>query len=442
MSTSDDKALGSWYGMAVGDALGQSVKGLKPETVKQYFKTVDAYHDVKPHIGKGVKRYRMKGLYGVQTQAALAVSEVLLATKKPAPEAIADVLMRMGANGPEGYFGVFRRPEGCFYKTVESFLNRMDMAKSNEPYAFGATFSVALPIAAYMKRNSVTFRTQCVELARLFSIHPWEIVGTALTGFLVTRCLELQSASQPGALKHLFGDAVAFCEEVETLLQVEHGDAWHAVEKDPQAFSKTLRELETRYEPGQCDALGKWIAENASRFTGVDIVHPTQGHALTLLPFALLMLVDVPGGFGAVLTATLNYGREADKLGALAGAWAGALYGFDAIPDAWRSGLVNAKEIKARGEALARRKSWKGDKDLVAMELGLTNKEAEERRKFLPKETKKTAKKPAPLDDLWLGEEPRESISQLKEDPYKWRQFERDKAKKKRDRRRNPGFPE
>ena len=71
MSDLKDKILGSWMGMAIGDALGQSVKGLKPETVKQYFKQVDTYHDVRPFIGKGIKQYRMAGLYGVQTQRAL-----------------------------------------------------------------------------------------------------------------------------------------------------------------------------------------------------------------------------------------------------------------------------------------------------------------------------------------------------------------------------------
>ena len=57
----EDKILGSWFGMAVGDAMGQSVKGLKPETVKQYFKQVDGYKDVRPYIGKGIKQYRMPG---------------------------------------------------------------------------------------------------------------------------------------------------------------------------------------------------------------------------------------------------------------------------------------------------------------------------------------------------------------------------------------------
>ncbi|CAI2719538.1 ADP-ribosylglycohydrolase family protein [Nitrospina watsonii] len=442
MTDLNDKALGSWYGMAVGDALGQSVKGLKPETVKQFFKQVDAYHDVKAFLGKGVKRYRMQGLYGVQTQAALAVSEVLLTTKKAHPEAIADVLMRMGANGPEGYYGVFRRPEGCFYKTVESFPNRAQIMTSDDPYAYGAGFSIAIPIAVFMKRDSVTFRTQCVEAARLFSRHPWELVGTALAGYLVTRCLELEPGEQPGALKHLFAEASAFCEEVEASLQGEQAELWHAVEKDGAAFSQTLRQLDQRYTPGESAACGRWIAENASHFCGMAITHPTQGHALTLLPFALLMLVEGRNGFEAVVTATLNHGREADKLGALVGAWAGALYGYDAISSAWQSGLVNAKEIKARGESLARRKMLKGDKDLVAMELGLTNKEAEERKRFLPKEAKKTAKAAGVLDDLWLEEEPQDTFAQLKEDPYKRRKFERDKAKKKRDRRRKPDILE
>lgn len=440
MSDIDDKALGSWYGMAVGDALGQSVKGLKPETVKQYFKQVDAYHDVKPFVGKGIKRYRMQGLYGVQTQAALAVSEVLLATKKADPAAVADVLLRMSANGPEGYFGVFRRPEGCFYRAVESFPNRPDMAKSEDPHAFGAGFSLALPIAVFMKKNSVTFRAQCLGVARLLSRHPWELVGTVLAGYLVTRCFELDPPERPGALGILFADAARFCEEVETHLQEEHGDVWNGIEADPAAFSKTLRGLGERYAPGEGEACRKWIAGNASALTGREIVHPSQGHALTLLPLALLMLAETPGGFDAVLTATLNLGREADKLGTLTGAWAGALYGFEAIPPAWKSGLVNAKEIKARGEALARRKGWKGGKDLVTMELGLTSKEAEERKRFLPKEAKKPEKKKASLDDLWLEEEPRETLSQLKEDPYKWRQFERDKSRRKRDRRKKPGF--
>ena len=127
-----DRVLGSWFGMAVGDALGQSVKGLKPETVKQYFQRVDDFKDTKPWIGKGIKRYRMKGLYGVQTQQALAVADSLLAKRKLDRADIADTLVRMSASGSDGYFGVFRRPEGCFYRAVQSLPNRSDPLQAED----------------------------------------------------------------------------------------------------------------------------------------------------------------------------------------------------------------------------------------------------------------------------------------------------------------------
>ena len=159
--------------------------------------------------------------------------------------------------------------------------------------------------------------------------------------------------------------------------------------------------------------------------------------ALTLLPLALGHLLMRGGDFAPVLTGTLNLGREADKLGALVGAWAGALHGFSGIPDSWKSGLVNGREIRLRGEALAKRKKGLAGRDLLEMELGLTQKEAEERRKYLPKEARKSVNKSTVLEDLWLEGEAEDSLPQLREDPRRWRQFEKDKTRKKRDRRRN-----
>lgn len=148
-------------------------------------------------------------------------------------------------------------------------------------------------------------------------------------------------------------------------------------------------------------------------------------------------MVDSPPNFSQVLTRTLNLGREADKLGAWVGAMAGAWHGLQSIPQDWQSGLVNGKEIRLRGQGLERRRLPGKAKLLLEMELGLTQKEAEERRRFLPKETQKAPKKGASPEDLWEAEDP---MAQLREDPQKKRQFERDKSRKKRDRRQHPGF--
>ena len=75
MKNFQDKVVGCFFGMAVGDAMGTGVRGLKREAVTQCFKRMDDYKDVRPFLGKGIKQYRMQGLYSSQTQSALVVTD-------------------------------------------------------------------------------------------------------------------------------------------------------------------------------------------------------------------------------------------------------------------------------------------------------------------------------------------------------------------------------
>jgi hypothetical protein len=274
----------------------------------------------------------------------------------------------------------------------------------------------------------------CIDAALLLSRHPWEVAGAAVTGFITVRLLNEEGLPEGGAL---LKEAAEFCETAEAWYRENYPDRFTLAEKNPEAMSRTLNDLADQYSQGQLENLPAWICDNASSYIKTKIVHATQGHALTILPLALVRLLTPGQDFTSALTGTLNLGREADKLGALIGCWAGAVHGLAGIPQAWQSGLVNGKEIKLRGEALARRKKSSVGKDLLDMELGLTQKEAEERRKYMPKEPTKSAKKGSVLEDLWLEEEAEDTLPQLKEDPRRWREFERDKTRKKRDRRRN-----
>ena len=82
------------------------------------------------------------------------------------------------------------------------------------------------------------------------------------------------------------------------------------------------------------------------------------------------------------------------------------------------------------------RRFTKGLKDLETMELALTQKEFEERRKFSPKLTRKVSGKGAPVAEVRDGDRDEFEIPS-KEDRSKWRKFEKDKTRMKRDRRRN-----
>ena len=82
MDSSPEEVMGCFLGMAVGDAMGRAVKGLKPEAIRQIFGTIEDYKDVRNIIGKGTKNYRMQGLYGAPTQCALAACDGILKNKK------------------------------------------------------------------------------------------------------------------------------------------------------------------------------------------------------------------------------------------------------------------------------------------------------------------------------------------------------------------------
>lgn len=427
--------------MAVGDALGMAVKGLKPETVKQCFGTMDDFKDVRPFIGKGVKRYRMKGLYGAQTQRALAVGDSILKNKKADVAKISEVLLELAAAGPENYYGAFRHVEGGFYQAVESFPGRDPLIPADQNHAGGSYPTLAIPIALFHQKESAEMIRQCLATGLLLSRHPMEVLGTALTGHLVTGFLYLEPDEDGEGLseeksKQLLEDAVNACEHAERILKERFPEIENASdEKTVQALRVTVQGMLERFDWEQ-KALFDWICENASAHGKNKITHPAQGHVLTLIPLALTLVIKGGHDFAGILTRSINMGKESARLGTLVGAFAGALYGFDGIPQLWKSGLVNSKEIRIRGEALFNRRAVKGGKSLVDMEMALTNKESEEGKKLLPKVAQKSSKKVSSRF-IFDEDEFEESVIPKKEDVAQWRKFQKDKTKMKRDRRRN-----
>jgi ADP-ribosylglycohydrolase len=441
MKSPQDKILGSWFGMAIGDAMGMAVKGLKPETVKQCFGSMDDFKDVRKFIGKGVKRYRMKGLYGTQTQRALAVCDCILKNKKADAVNISELFLKLAAGGPENYYGAFRHVEGGFYQTVESFSKRESVIPAEQNHVGGSYPSLAIPIALFHQKDSPTMIQQCLETGLLLSRNPMEVLGTALTGYLVTSFLSMEPPEDGEGLEkeqsqQILTGAVNACERAESILKERFPEIEQVFdEKVFQALRLTVEGMLKRLDL-EFDPLFDWISENASSYGKNKITHPAQGHVLSLLPLALVMVLRGGNDFASVLTSALNMGKESARLGSLIGAWAGALYGYAGIPQLWKSGLVNSKEIKARGEALFQRRAVKGIKDLVDMELALTNKEFDEGKRISPKTAQKTSGKTSSSFDF-DEDEFEESVIPKKEDAAKWRKFQKDKTKMKRDRRRN-----
>ena len=435
-----DKITGGLFGMAVGDALGRAVKGLKPETVRQCFGGMDVFADVRPFIGKGVKQYRMQGLYGTPTQIALAVLDATLANKNPDPAELGSLLTRLSAGGPEAYFGAYRHADGGFRKAVQAILDRPPGVPADGNLGGGACLTVAVPLALYHRKVGDALIGRCVASGLLLTQNVWEVLGTGVWGALLASTLEItqEEETAQNVVDVLLErapqlvDCVSewMCERIPALSGMYSGR-----EGDILADSFTgLRSQMQRDWPSLC----AWIVENAAPHFTTPISNPAQGTVLTLLPAALAAVEQGEAGFADGLRRVADLGKEAGRLGALAGSLAGVLHGFASIPSRFKSGLVNAKEIRMRAEALASRKPDRASKDLHAMELALTQKENEEGKRFAAKKAKKTGSKAAVSVPYW-EEEPEEIAVPKKEDIAQWRQFQKDKTRKKRDRRRHLG---
>ena len=426
------KIIGSWFGMAVGDAMGRPAKGLKPAAIRQIFGAMDGFKDVRSIMGKGIKDYRMQGLYGAPTQCALAVGDALLENKKKFLEESVKNFQELAKSGPEGYFGTYRNHSACLWRAVD-LLDDWKEEKASEQNSSTSLFvNLAVPLALFQSKWSKTLAQQCFDACLLMSRNRFEVVGTVLNGFLVTRFLSVHPEENPLVPVDILQEAIAICRQAEEEYQQRFPSSEDGGLNGADAMSGALNGLvEKFHEP---DVL-QWLCEYSNSFTKPEIHHPSQGFVMSLLPLALYcVLQPSEPNFASTLKHSLSHGRETEMLGALVGAWAGALYGFDNIPTSLKSGLVNAKEIRLRAEALSVRRGKKDQKDLFNMEAGLTTKEFEEGKSNLPKGVKKGIQLKS--SDLWDEEEDEPTVPS-KEDRAQWRHFQKEKTKSKRDRRKN-----
>ena len=431
MDLNPQKVTGCLTGMAIGDAMGRGINGLKPEAIRQIFGIVDDYKDVRNMVGKGIKNYRMQGLYGAPVQCALAVCDGILTNKKKFLEETVKNFQKLAKGGPENYYGTFRSSEGCLWKAVDLMDDRSLKEPTPLNSATGLFAFLSTPLALFYKKWSKTLAEQCLQLALAFSSHPLEVVGTLLNGFLVTRFLAMEESELISQRKDILEEAEEICLQAESEYQ-KRLDIFgcETIEKYKNAFSNTIKTLIVQVEKPEKEVL-QWIVENANSFSKREIRHASQGFVLSLFPLALYWILNCENDFSMV--SILKQGRETEKLGGLLGAWIGAIKGAQTIPENLKTNLVNGNEIRLRGEALYLRKMKKDAKPLVDMEMALTFKEAAEAKRYQPKETKKIIK-PVVTIDYWEEEQ---SIVPSKEDRAKWRKFQKEKTKSKRNRRKN-----
>jgi ADP-ribosylglycohydrolase len=81
------------------------------------------------------------------------------------------------------------------------------------------------------------------------------------------------------------------------------------------------------------------------RQPGLGARRPSRLHSIEELPIALGLLVVARGDYTTGVIGAVNYGRDADSIGTMTGALAGAMGGRDSVPAAWREHVARESRI-------------------------------------------------------------------------------------------------
>ena len=90
------------------------------------------------------------------------------------------------------------------------------------------------------------------------------------------------------------------------------------------------------------DAVRQLLCVSHSRVEVVrELGHGVEAHES--VPLAVFAFLSAPRSFTGIVLHAIRFGGDTDTIGAMAGSFAGALFGDAAIPAAWRTALENGK---------------------------------------------------------------------------------------------------
>ena len=371
------KFTGSLLGLAIGDALGAPLEGLKSGFIQQLFGEVTDYIDPIHAFPDRPGKWRLKGLYTDDTQQALCVAEALAVYGGADAKALGDLYIRLAEEGPaDTRFGAHRGTGHFFRRSVQAMKEeKIDPRRCGQSSAGnGAAMRIA-PVGLYYADDDEALARAAIDFS-LMTHHDPRGVAAALAvaravGWLVSATEKIHVDDLAERLHEwLRGWEERLYEDYRELLDplIGRGVLHH--------MSRVLSVLPTLLRERDDVLAEKTIVGMANESEPTEkITQSNAGFAPASVGMALYRALAAKDFEDAVRTA-INAGGDADTAGAMAGAVAGARFGEEEIPENWLKGLINLPQVRQRARALeAHEVDWADWEDLVAMETELTSRE-------------------------------------------------------------------
>jgi poly(ADP-ribose) glycohydrolase ARH3 len=304
-----DRFKGSALGTFVGDAMGREVEGWSREQIR-------ARYGILSRIGQGI--------YSDDTEMMIGIMEALQEDPRFAPAVAAQ---RFLAN-----FHPLRSYGARIYGIMERLRQGDPWDQvGTDSWGNGGAMRIA-PIGFFFYDDGELLREKALFCTRITHRHRQALAGA------LAQALAVGMATDKGIEGEGF-DRLVFLEVIAQ--GVEGVDSLMAAEL------MRIRELATR---GNLESRIDWIARTFSRDVS----------AIGAVPAALASFL-ISDDFEETVVTAVNCGGDTDTIGAMAGAIAGAYYGYSSIPAAWCEPLENGTKgrdyVAALAEALARIKA-------------------------------------------------------------------------------------
>jgi ADP-ribosylglycohydrolase len=305
LSTLIDRFKGSALGTFVGDAMGREVEGWSRELIK-------VRYGILSKIGQGI--------YSDDTEMMIGIMEALQEDPGFAPALAAQ---RFLAN-----FHPLRNYGARIYGIMEQLRKGVPWDQvGTESWGNGGAMRIA-PVGFFFYDDRGLLRENALLCTRITHRHPQAMAGA------LAQAMAVGMATEKGIAGEVF-DRLVFLEEIVQGVQ-------RVTDLQCTAMAAEIERIKELDISGDLEARIDCIART----------FPRDVSALGAVPAAIASFV-VNADFEATVVTAVNCGGDTDTIGAMAGAIAGAYYGYSAIPAAWCEPLENGAKGRDYVAALA-----------------------------------------------------------------------------------------
>ena len=365
-----DSILGSVLGSTIGDALGAPVEGLSQREIAMVYgqlrdpsQVAVFYSELPAHTNltdaqrqKYLANWQPVGLYTDDTQQAMLAIEVLIETGHADREAYARRIVQCLADRNGTYpLGPFRGWGPGFEQVAQRLLAGADADHAGIDSAGNGAAMRVYPVGLYFRREPLRAGIEAAELSLLTHHDIRAILSASAVAIATAICCQPPSLSDPKPfMDSVLASLDPVCEHLTALPAFADAKSKQMARDAIVAFSIVSDCYNDSYATARRN-----IASHGSRSAGRDLPaeHP---FCLCSVPAAFWHFLRHRFSLEEAIVSAINAGGDADTIGCITGALAGAIHGCKSIPEQWLRRMKNRRQIELRAEALA------GDKDAAS----------------------------------------------------------------------------